>query len=338
MDRSTPADPTAPLVDVGIPAAGRATYVTEAIESVVGQTLRAWRLVVCEDGPGDGAVAAAVVPFLSDPRITFAANGARLGAARNMTGLLARGNAPFVALLHDDDRWAPDFLRRRVEFLQSRPECGFVFSGNVEMDADSREVGRSKLLFAEGVQPIEEFLPSILHRNPVCPVTLLVRRSAYEAVGAAFDERFPNLYDYEMLLRLALEFPAGYLAARDAAYRLHGGQVRLRRDAAEEFLCLYEHAAELVPSELDTRPAMRRRRQRSGALLSCALDALERGEPRRARTKLLQGLSAYPRSIADPRVLATAVGLLAGSRGRRALARARRFVLRKQIRLHLDPG
>ena len=33
-----------------------------------------------------------------------------------------------MALLHDDDLWAPEFLERRVAFLDANPSCGLVFS------------------------------------------------------------------------------------------------------------------------------------------------------------------------------------------------------------------
>ena len=32
-------------------------------------------------------------------------------------------------MLHDDDRWDPEFLARRLAFLEEEPECGFVFAG-----------------------------------------------------------------------------------------------------------------------------------------------------------------------------------------------------------------
>ena len=102
----------------------------------------------------------------------------------------------------------------------------FVFSANREIDERSSETGRSRQVLAEGVHPPEQLVPLLLRHNLIGMPTVLVRRSAYEAVGPAFDEE--TLYfDYQMWLRLALRFPVGYLAVWDASYRVHDRQVTM---------------------------------------------------------------------------------------------------------------
>jgi GT2 family glycosyltransferase len=123
--RAVRADP-APAVDVGIPTCGRPSYPVEAVESVLAQTLAQRRLTVSEDGRGSDAVAAAVAPYLSDPRVRDVVTGQRLGAGRHMTHLIRTGSAPYVGLLHDDDRWGPRFLGRRGAFLDANAACGSV--------------------------------------------------------------------------------------------------------------------------------------------------------------------------------------------------------------------
>jgi glycosyltransferase involved in cell wall biosynthesis len=325
-----------PLVDVGIPAHGRPVYLGEAIECVFAQTMARWRLTISEDGPGDGPVAQAVQPYLADPRVRYVATGERVGAARNMSSLLAAADAPYVALLHDDDRWEPEFLARRVGFLEAHPACGFVFSADSEIDENGNLVGRPPRTLPEGVYQPDELLPRLLRRNLVSPPTLLARRSAYESVGAAFDERFPTIYDYEMILRLSIRFPAGYLAVRDdAAWRRHGHQSSIRNyERTDEYRKFFEHVDALLESE---RPHLRlvgsqRRRLFAGMLRYMALNALEQGDRRSALSQLGQAMRLYPPTALDPRV---GVGLLTlpfGRSGRRAL-QAIRWRLRR-LRLY----
>jgi glycosyltransferase involved in cell wall biosynthesis len=113
-----------PVVDIGIPTCGRPRYLVEAIESALAQTFSRWRVTVSEDGPASDAVAAAVAPYLADPRVRYVVTGRRLGGAAHMTRLIRTGTAPYVAPLHDYDRWAPEFLMRRVAFLDAHPACG----------------------------------------------------------------------------------------------------------------------------------------------------------------------------------------------------------------------
>lgn len=319
-----------------MPTRGEAPYIGEAIGSVRAQTYPDWTLLVSENGPGGGELQHRLRPYLADERVRYSATGGDLGAAQNHTRLLRAGDAPYVAILHDDDRWDPGFLERRVAFLERHPECGFVFSGNREIDETSRESARSELVLTEGVHQPAELVPLMLRRNLVGIPTVLVRRSAYEAVGAEFSED-TIAFDYEMWLRLALRFPVGYLAVRDADYRVHGQQVTMTvRRRGEEQIRLFEHLGallDLTPGIVADRRPLRRRL--AGAHLSAALDALQDPDRRPVRRHLADALRISPAAAVDPRMPTALLGLVLGRRGSRAVDRLRFFVLRKGLRVHL---
>jgi glycosyltransferase involved in cell wall biosynthesis len=326
---------------VGIPAYRRPRYVVEAIESVLGQTLTGWGLVISDSEAPGGEIERAVASYLDDQRITYVAQ--ERTAAENWTSLIQAGSAPYVALLHDDDRWHPDFLRRRVEFLERHPECAFVFSGNVEIDGTGDEIGQSRLWLAEGVHQPTDFAPELYRHNVISPVSIVVRRSAYQAVRPVFDERFAY-FDYEMWFRMAVRFPVGYLAVRDCDYRihdvrvtnepgLHGGAVYL----GEQMLVFLDHLEALMREwlpELEIEGRLRRRK-RSFHLLAAALDAAAQRKRGRSLAFLARAVRTYPPSIADPRILACLVALGLGPMGARALTRLRRIVLRRRLNVHL---
>lgn len=325
-------------VAVGIPTFGRPRYVVDAVESVLAQTLDAWTLVIAEDGEGDRAVAQAIAPYLDDPRIEHRIIGRRIGAAANMTALITSACASYVAILHDDDRWAPGFLERRVRFMDVHAECGFSFSGNTEIDEAGNEIGRSRLAFSEGVHPIEEVVARLLVHNVVGTPTVLVRKSAYEAIGPYFDERFAPIYDYEMWLRLALRFPVGYLHTYDASWRRHGSQSTYQdRGWGAAHVAFLEHADRLVSATLPDLRLPRRTyaRQLSARLVQMSLDALETGDRREAVACLRRAVRLHPPTLLDPRAPVAAALLVGGGHGGRALRRLRAFVHRRGIRLHL---
>jgi hypothetical protein len=54
-----------------------------------------------------------------------------------------RRTAPYMALLHYDDRWSPEFLARRVAFLERHPSCAMAFAGGQVIDEDGRLVRAS---------------------------------------------------------------------------------------------------------------------------------------------------------------------------------------------------
>src|SRR5262245_8119043 len=138
--RPESASATAPdrraLVTVGIPTLGSLPLLVEAVESVFAQTFDRWELIVGENGVGDAEVEAALAPYVTEPRMTHVVTGERVGRGENWSNLIRAGSAPYVALLHDDDRWEPEFLDRRVAFLEAHPECGWVFSDYIVIDGD----------------------------------------------------------------------------------------------------------------------------------------------------------------------------------------------------------
>ena len=95
-----------PRVSVITPTYRQAPFLGRALASLLAQTMADWELVVVDDGSPDDT-AAAVEPFLADPRVRHL----RLPANRGLGGALNTGldasAAPLVAYLPSDDRWDP---------------------------------------------------------------------------------------------------------------------------------------------------------------------------------------------------------------------------------------
>jgi glycosyltransferase involved in cell wall biosynthesis len=303
------------LVDVGIPTYGRPAYLAQAIESVLAQTFDAWQLTVSENGPGSKDVEAIVEPYLSDPRVRLAVTGRNIGGAGNSTRLIQTGRAPYVALLHDDDWWEPDFLGRRVAFLEANPTCGLVFSSCDLIDEQGSVVYRFEVDLPEGVQDRQGFLRTLYRRNVICIPTVLVPRWCYEAVEPEFSDSV-LFHDYEMWLRIATRFDVGFLNVCDAAYRIHTAQTthEVGSNMGAHRIALLDAVEGILPPDF---PSLERRRARSGALLRVALEALERGDRRGSFVHLRRAMREYPIGPLDPKL----ASLVIGSMRRRALQR-----------------
>jgi glycosyltransferase involved in cell wall biosynthesis len=328
-----------PLIDIGVPVAGRADYVAVALDSVLRQSIDRWRLVVQQDGPDDPDVTEAVRPYLADPRISLRSTGTQLGAAGNMTRLIQEGSAPYLALLHDDDAWDPDFLEHRLDALEEHPTCAFAFSRVRVIDKSGRAFEESRAPVREGVHCSRSFAPLLLRQNVVPSPSLVVRRSAYEAVGAAFSTSLRRIYDHEMWSRLALRYPVFFVDATDASWRVHEGQssrsLHDRRADFLEFRAIIEPLAQAeigsdAPSHTEWNHIV------SSWLLTNALDAAEAGEGRLALADLRYAVRLHAGRVFDPRVSAGILALLAGRRGSRALAAIRARIRRRGIRVHLS--
>jgi len=285
------------VVDVGIPTGGRATYLTEAVGSVLTQTLTAIRVTVGENGVGTPEVREALKPFASDTRLRHLVHGVDHGPAGNYMRVAA-GRAPYLAILHDDDRWDPEFLERRVAFLEEHPSCGFVFSRSFLIDGNGAYLDVWDDVLTPGVHTPAEFVPAIYARNIVSVPTAVVRRIAYDGIGAEFHELLFN--DHEFWLRLGAMYDVGYLPAIDAAYRLHGNQATSanRRRLGEHRIRFYEAVDALDIAEI---PESIRRRSQAEAHMHVAAEALDRGERWTTLTELARATVAAPGAVASKR-------------------------------------
>ena len=329
------------LVDVGIPTYRRPDYVVEAIESVLAQSLRDWRLTISENGEGGGEIEAAVRPYLDDPRISYMATERVVPLQQNWNGLIRRGSAPYLALLHDDDRWHPEWLARRVTFLDEHPGCGFVFSPATIVTRAGEPLVRLRAEFEEGIVPRDTIVRRLLLNNVVPVSSILIRRATLDAAGAYVDERFLFCCDWELWLRLALQGPAGFVDASDNDYRKHELQLTYNDyERPKQIALLFDHFDRLVKRDFPALQLGRleRARGRSRVLLTMALDAFEGGGRRPALVLYARALGTYPPALVDSRSLALLATLPFGRRGSRALERGRWSIHRRAIRTHLRGG
>ncbi len=311
-------------VDVGMPAYKRPDYIVEAIESVLAQTFESWTMTISEDGVASSTIYELVEPYLSDTRIRYVGRPERQGQSANWNWLVRAGEAPYVALLHDDDRWAPEFLERRVAFFEAHPECGVVFSRTREIDESGRTIGHRGYGFAEGVIPPDDLLRKLVYRNAIGhPSSVVVRRSAYEQAKAEFRKVIYE--DYDVWFRLALHVPFGFLDVCDADYRVHLDSMTFEeQDVRKRYLELME---ELVAAAQRERPGVlswrQERQPRSELALAIALDELQAGRRRDAARYVLRAVRTYPPAVADRRTLAWAVATPLGQTGRNLVASSR---------------
>jgi glycosyltransferase involved in cell wall biosynthesis len=333
-----------PLVDIGLPAYRRPEFIAEAIESVLAQTYTNWRLVVSENGEGGGEVEAAVRPYLSDPRIAYSATGENLGPAGNWTRVLRAGSAPYFTLIQDDDKWDPSFLATRVEYLERHRECAFVYAGERKMDQHGRPIifeltpalpGRDVAdVLPAGIYQPREYVRAMyhykiggIHPPSICSLGVMSRRTCLEAVGAVFDENFPFLYwDVELYMKMAIRFPVGFMAIKDATQRIHHPSITSEnRFDGEHWIRYHAYHGEWFTRELPGLALPRGYYEVfAEAYVWAALDALERGERRKCARYLRKAVRLAPKwSLANPRVSASAAGLLLGDRGGKLLTRVR---------------
>ena len=209
-----------PEVSVVMVAYNAATYLPEAIESVLGQTLRSLELIVVDDGSSDGTVEIAESFAATDDRVRVFSMGSNRGIAPTSNFGIRQARAEFVGRLDADDIAVPTRFERQVDYLRRHPEVAVVGSTAIHISEEGETLGLSI-----AGPPDTETFEQLRRDGEVTMVlngTSMIRRSVFESIGG-YDEQFPVAVELDLHSRMAeygaivsIEEPLTY-------YRLHGG-------------------------------------------------------------------------------------------------------------------
>ncbi|MGH7819587.1 MAG: glycosyltransferase family 2 protein, partial [Candidatus Binatia bacterium] len=109
-------------------------YFPQAVESVLGQTLREIELLIVED-PSDRP-AAELLSRYADPRIRHFENPTRTSLVEQRNRGIEEARAPYVAFLDSDDVCEPARLEKQLAHLEAHPEIDVLGSQLVIIDGN----------------------------------------------------------------------------------------------------------------------------------------------------------------------------------------------------------
>jgi glycosyltransferase involved in cell wall biosynthesis len=249
-----------PLVSVVIPTFNCVRYVTQAVDSVLAQSLPPAEVIVVDDGSTD-PTARALQPYLGRIRYVFQKNRG-VYAARNRGISMAGGDC--VAFLDADDLWHPDKLEAQVRMLEEHPEFGAVHTDASVIDAEGRllrPAANPRRQSRDGFV-FEEFFHS--NMAVVLLSTAMIRKACFEKAGL-FREAYRMAEDQFFFLRLAFHYPIGFIPRPLAKYRLTPGSLS-RGDPERNILCREAALRDFLENHreyFDRRPGLARRKWKS---------------------------------------------------------------------------
>jgi glycosyltransferase involved in cell wall biosynthesis len=213
-----------PAVSVCLPVCNGASFVQDAIRSILWQTTTDLELIIVDDGSTDDSVGR--IQAIQDDRIRLVLNGSRRGIPGNWNHALTFATAPYVCVFHQDDVMAPANLASKLAVLESRPSIAWVHSAvTISSEAAPRDFSGDWLEDAadDFVSDGPDYLRQlVLHGNRVAASSVVARRAAVLAAGS-FQPGLPFACDYELWLRLCALGEAAYIASPLVTYRWHDG-------------------------------------------------------------------------------------------------------------------
>lgn len=279
------------LVSVVIPCYNQAHFLSEAIESVLGQAGAEFEVIVVDDGSQDATAEVAA----RYPQVRCIRQPNRgIAGARNAGFAASWGE--FLLFLDADDRLMPGALASGVACLRACPGCAFAY-GHIRLIAadggpltTQRQVAVNKDHYLELLRGCYIWTPG----------TVVCRRAALTEAGG-FRGVVDGCEDYDLYLRLARRFP---LCCNDRVvleYRQHETKMslnyaRMLHSSVAALRAQREHAASDEGYQQALREGINEMRRGYGEpLVKQVRGQLRAGQWARAARGLAALLRAYPR-------------------------------------------
>lgn len=214
-----------PTVSVLLTCYNHLRHLPEAVESVRKQTFKDYEIIAIDDGSTDGT--REWLSAQQDIKSIF--NASNLGTYATLNVGLHAAEGEFIAILNDDDVWAPTKLERQVEMMRDNPRIGLVHTDGSFIDADSLPIGGAPLGFLYPRFQTGRLLPALLYANKIIASAVLVRRACFDTVGG-FNPDYFGSGDWEMWLRVAEAYDCGFVDEPLTLYRVHAGNASKKHD------------------------------------------------------------------------------------------------------------
>ena len=197
-----------------------AEFLTEAIDSVLKQTMHDFEFIIIDDASSDGTLSLLQSAARRDDRIKLVAHSS-MGLTTGLNVALKAASAEFIARMDGDDVCLPARFEKQLRYLNAHPECVAVGSEVMLTDSVGRKIAprthpeshdaiRQRLLVGDGA--------ALTHP------AIMMRAASVHKVGG-YDERFETAQDLDLFLKLGEVGELHNLAETLLLWRQHQASV-----------------------------------------------------------------------------------------------------------------
>lgn len=213
-------------VAVVIPCYNHARFVGGALESVLGQTRKADRIIVVDDGSSDNSLEV-LQEYVGRGVEVYAQENHGAHATINKLVELAASDCDWVAILNSDDRYLPQRLEYCMNAARERPGQAVIVTGLRVMDDDgivlSQDAPRARWFHGAwnlGSHADVELPEWLGQANFVATTSNVLARASYLRTNPFRPYRFNH--DYYLFATAMLENQLMVCGEVHLEYRVHG--------------------------------------------------------------------------------------------------------------------
>ena len=236
-----------PLVSVVMSVFNGEPFVREAVDSILRQSFHDFEFIIIDDGSSDGSESILDGYQRRDSHVrVFHQENKGLIASLNKGCGLARGK--YIARMDADDISLDDRLLWQVERMEGNGRLGLL-GGAVEwIDATGKALGIRR-------HPCEnkKIKVALGDGSAIWHPTAMMRKEVFDSVGG-YRAVVVDAEDYDLWVRIAERFDLANLQAVILKYRIHLGQVSVRRCEQEALSAVAVRYSALARMNGDSDP------------------------------------------------------------------------------------
>jgi len=216
----------------------------EAIESILGQSYRAYEFIIVDDFSSDDSWDIIRAFAGKDSRIILLRNDGNKGISETLNKGIIRSQGKYVVRMDSDDVALPDRLRKLYDYMEDpgHGKIGACGSYCVVIDEAGKPLGTKTF-------PLEdrEIRHSFWRRNPIQHSASIIRRSCFDDCGL-YDGRLVLAEDLDLWMRFGQKYELANIPEVLLKYRITDKSsiiahqkkmlersIRVRLDAAKKY-------------------------------------------------------------------------------------------------------
>jgi glycosyltransferase involved in cell wall biosynthesis len=223
-----------PLVSVIMLSYNHEAYLSEAIESVLQQTVQDFELIIIDDNSDDDSVPLIKKYQTRDKRIKTIFQGTNQGIPRNTNEGFGAAKGKYITFIDSDDVWMPEKLQKQLDVLAS-DENLVVWSEGLIIDAHNVPTGKTftQIFESELREKSGNIFEDLMKGNHILGSSLIFKRQNLNNIRANENLRYLN--DFQFNVDMARFYDFWFIQEPLVYYRMHGDNT-YDRDCEGHFL------------------------------------------------------------------------------------------------------
>lgn len=129
------------LVSIITPSYESEKFISQTIESVLGQTHQNWEMIIVDDASLDKTSSIVEEYLQKDSRIKLFKLQENSGPAVARNRAIEEAKGRYIAFLDSDDLWKPQKLQKQIEFMQEK-DCSLSYSAYETISNDAKVLNK----------------------------------------------------------------------------------------------------------------------------------------------------------------------------------------------------